>query len=70
MVWSPKLGKGAAGAGLARTSTRLLDASVAALAEDITGMALLWGNNLLFLLCALPVSPEHRCGRIGSGVGP
>ena len=45
--------------------------SVAELAEDITGMALLWvRGGLLFLLCALPVSPAHICSSIGSGVGP
>ena len=48
MVWAPKQEKGKAGAGLERASERRLDASVAALAEDIAGMAPLWGKTLLF----------------------
>ena len=69
MVWAPKQAKGAAGVGLARASVRCLAASMAASAEDIAGMALLWRKALLFWLCFLPVYPEHRCNRIGSGVG-
>ena len=45
MVWAPKRIKGADGTGLARASTRRLAASVAALVEDIAGMAPLWGNS-------------------------
>ena len=70
MVWAPKRAKGAAGVGLARAPTRRLDMSVAASAEDISGMALLWGGTILFLLCALPMSPAHRCGSIVSRFGP
>ena len=39
MVWAPKRAKGAAGAGFARASARHLAASMAASAEDISGMA-------------------------------
>ena len=70
IVWVPKQAKGEAGAGLARVLERRLAESVAASAEDIAGMAPLWGKTLLFLLCALPVSPGYICSRIGSGVGP
>ena len=55
---------------LVRASARRMAMSVAELAEDITGMALLWvRGGLLFLLCALPVSLEHIYGSIVSGVG-
>ena len=69
MVWAPKLDKGAAGTGLARALERRLALSMAALEEEIVGMAPLWGKNLPFWLCILPVYPEHRCGSIVSGVG-
>ena len=42
MVWAPKQENSAAGAGFARASARCLDASVAASAEDMAGMAPLW----------------------------
>ena len=44
MVWVLNQEKGAAGAGFSRPSTRRLYASVAALAEDMDGMAPLWGK--------------------------
>ena len=49
MVWAPKRAKVAAGAGFARASDRRLDESVVALAEDIAGMAPLWGENCTVL---------------------
>ena len=70
MIWAPKWVKGAAVEGFARASDRRLAASVAALAEDIAGMVLLWGENVMFWRCALPVSTVCKCGSIGSGVGP
>ena len=70
MIWAPKLAKDAAGAGLERAADRRLDASVAALAEYIAVMALLWEKTVLFWLCVLPASPECKYGSIGSGVGP
>ena len=50
MVWAPKRVKGVAGVGSARASARHLDVPVAALEEDVGGMAPLWGENPLFLL--------------------
>ena len=54
MVWAPKRAKGAAGAGFARASDRRLTASVAALAEDMAGMAPLCGKNLTVLVMRSP----------------
>ena len=45
MFWAPKRAKGAAGAGFARASARRLAVSVEASAEDMAGMAPLWGEN-------------------------
>ena len=52
MVWSAKQAKGAASRGFAIASTRPLDASLAASADDIVGMDLLWRGNQLFF-CAI-----------------
>ena len=54
MVWAPKRAKGAAGAGFARTPARRMDASVAALTEDMDGMAPLWGENWTVLVMRSP----------------
>ena len=54
MVWAPKQEKGAAVAGFSRASDRRLDASVAASAEDIAGMAPLWGENWTVLVMRSP----------------
>ena len=70
MVWAPKQAKGEVYTGLSRASARRLDVLVAALVEDVSGMIPLRGGNYTFFLCALPVSPAHILGSIGSGVGP
>ena len=49
MVWAQKRAKVAAGAELERASALRLAVSVAASAEDIAGMALLWVENCTFL---------------------
>ena len=54
MVWAPKWAMGAASAGFARASTRHLAASVAALVEDMAGMAPLCGKNLTVLVMRSP----------------
>ena len=69
VVWEPKRAKGAASAGIARALARRLAVSVDASTEDIVGKAPLWGKTLIFLLWNLPMSPERRSFRIGSGVG-
>ena len=43
MAWASKRSKGAVGAGFARASDMRLAVSVSASAEDIAGMAPLWG---------------------------
>ena len=50
MVWASKWTKGAAGVGFARASDRRMAASVAALAEDMAGMAPLCGKNWTVLV--------------------
>ena len=69
MVWAPKRAKGAASAGFASMSDRLLTAYVAVLAEDIAGMAPLWKKPVLFWRCVIPASLVCKCGSISSGVG-
>ena len=54
MVWAPKRAKGADGAGFARDSDRRLAMSVAASAEDMAGMAPLWGENFTVLVMRSP----------------
>ena len=54
IVGAPKREKGAAGAGFARASARRLAASVAASAEDMAGMAPLWGGNWKVLVIRSP----------------
>ena len=54
MVWVQKQEKGATSAGFARASARRLDVSVAASAEDIAGMAPLWGGNCTVLAMRSP----------------
>ena len=54
MVWAPKRAKGLAGAGFARALARRLALSVAALAEDIAGMAPLLGGNCTVLVMHSP----------------
>ena len=46
MVWAQKRAKGAAGAGFSRASARRLAASMTALADEMSGMAPLWGGEL------------------------
>ena len=50
MVWASKRAKVVAGAGFVRASERRLAASVAASAEDMAGMAQLWGENWTVLV--------------------
>ena len=54
MVWATKRAMGAAVTGFARASDRRLDASVAALEEDMDGMAPLWGKNWTVLVVHSP----------------
>ena len=54
MVWASKREKGAAGVGFARAPDRRLDASMAASAEDMAGMAPLWLKNWTILVMHSP----------------
>ena len=54
MVWAPKWAKSAASAGFARSSYRRLALYVDASAEDMAGMAPLWGKNWTVLVMCSP----------------
>ena len=54
MVWASKREKGAAGVGFARASARRLNTSVATSAEDMAGVAPLWGENWTVLVMRSP----------------
>ena len=62
MVWAPKRAKGEAGAGFARVSARCLAASVAVSAEDMAGMAPLWGKNWKVLVMRYPERRRYLWG--------
>ena len=54
MVLEPKQAKGESVAGFARASARRLAASVAASADDMSGIAPLWGGNWKVLVMRSP----------------